>query len=234
MKNLKSLAATFNLYQLNDIPDTHKNYNFEHAINYGKRNIPEFMLSFKGAEVGLFYECKQDTNYQNTTTYYVEHSYILVKAVNSDIVLMLKSDRHNKYNFHPYYSLMHKYQNIAYSIREKGIKELKRPNDIGVFTEKKVNDWLQYCEDYIKALDNVYNEVTGKNNEIQTEIHNFIASIPGCKFSTYQNITDIDTPLFRVRFTHYKDQNYVNKEITFKGGLSAITKIENSHQLVNS
>jgi len=226
MTTLAQIAAGFSLYQVADIPSRYINDNYDHRINCGNLKVPEFMTSLKGYEVGVFYECKQDTDYKGVITYYIEHSYLLVKRNDNDTVLMLKADRHNKYYFYPYYSLMHKYNGISYDIKKTALKGLKEPNYIGVFTEKKVNDWFNYCIEYLAILDNTLNDVADKNNEIQNKIDAFIQSVPGCHVSKYQNTTDIETPLFRVRFDHFKDQRYLSTKIDFKGNLSDITRLE--------
>lgn len=223
--NLKTLAASFNLYQLQDIPARYKNDYFEHRINCGHKDIPADLLNIKSIEIGLFYECKQDTNYKNEVTYYVDHSFILIKEINSPVLCMLMANSSNKYWLHPYYSLIHKYHGISSYKRNDTIKALKEPNMIGVFNEKKVKDWFNYCYSYITALEDLYNLYNSENEKIEQSIKEFIQNNKGCEVSTYNNITDITAGLFRIRFTHHKDQKYLNTEITFKGTLNDITKI---------
>lgn len=226
MKNLQQLTADLNLFTVENIPLRYKTDSYDHRIKIGNRDIPEYLKAYKGIEIGLFYECKQDTDYQGKISYYIDHSYVILKSTGNDILIMLRQDRNNKYTLHPYYSHLHKYQNISYHLREEKLKGLKEPNLIGVFSDKKVNDWLIYCAEYIRLMDELYNEVNGKNEAIEEKIKSFIQSIPGCKVSTYHNKTDIDTKYFCIRFEHFKDQNYLSTKIEFKGKLEDITKIE--------
>lgn len=224
MKNLKQIAASFNLYQIEDIPETHKN---DYRIGLNTEAIPDFLTKMDAIEVGLFYQClTQDAN-TDKEIHYVEHSYILVKAKDSENLLMLRKDRNKKYRFAPYYSVVRKFQNISYHIKEKELKILTEPNLIGVFTSKKVTDWLTYCDEYLSVLNNCLNEVNKANNEIENKISDFIKSLPSPEIQTYENKTWVNTEKFQVIFIHYKDQNYLNTEITFKGSLQDITNIEN-------
>ena len=226
MKNLKAVAAEFNLFQVADIPAKYVNDNYDHRVKCGDYNMPEFITGLKGYESGLFYECKQDADYKGVITYYIDHSYLLLKKEGSGIMLMVMKDRNNKYYLHPHYYHLRKYNGINYHIKGEALKAIKEPNYIGVFTEKKIIAWIEYCENYIQILENVYNEVNNKNDEIKAKIAAFIASVPGCKVSTYSNTTDVETKLFRVRFDHFKDQKYLSTKIDFKGDLSDITEVE--------
>lgn len=230
MKNLKEIAASiYNLYQFADIPERYlTRYKSDGYLpgNYDGNSLPEFLKTLKGYEIGIFYEAKQDTNYTGITNYYIDHSHILIKKEDSDNVMMLRQDRNKKYYFYPYYGLMHHYQNIDYHIKDKSLKELPEPNKIGVFTEKKVNDWFVYNEKYLAILENVLAEVNGKNAEHEKTIKDFIASIPGCKVSAHDNKTWVTTKLFEVIFQHNKAEKYLSTQVTFRGSINDITKIE--------
>ena len=228
MKTLKNLASEFSLYQLNDIPEQYKNENFDHRVKSNFKEIPEQLTKVNDIEIGLFYECKQDTSYDNKISYYIEHAYILLKHKDNDNLLMLMHNK-GKYYLHPYYGIGRKYQNISHYIRQEAIKELKEPNWIGVFTDKKVNDWINYCNQYLQAMEKALNEVNDKNAEIEKSIQDFIESLPtkNTKVQKYQNKTYIYTNLFDVTFEHHKDQKYLNTQISFKGSLKDVTKIEN-------
>jgi hypothetical protein len=229
MKTLNQIAESFGLYQVKDIPERYKNQYFEHKVKIGNAEIPEFITKLENYESGLFYECRQDTSYTGEIIYYIDHSYVLVKKNDSDLILMLKSDyRSKKHSFYPYYNLVNKYNAINYEIRNSATKEIKEPNYIGVFTEKKVNDWFIYFEKYMQALESAFTEVQDKNKEIEDKIKAFISSVPGCNVTTYQNKTFVKTDLFYVTFEHQKDQKYLSTKMEFRGSLGDITKIHNA------
>jgi hypothetical protein len=227
MKNLKESAEVLNLYKVEDIPAIYKNDYFEHRIKCNHKEIPEFLLNCKLIEIGLFYECKQDTNYEGKISYYVDNSYILVKAINSDLLLMLMCNRDKKYYLHPHYNILNKYNNITYHLKTESLKGLSEPNYIGVFTDKKIIAWLEYCYEYITRFETLYNTVNNANEAIKNEIEVFINSLPEKNVQRYQNRVYVDTPLFNVIFEHFKDQKYLSTKIEYKGGLQNITKIAN-------
>lgn len=227
MKTLDQLAKEFNLYRPDNIPAIYRNNdNFEHRIKIGHKEIPEFLTSLKGYEAGLYYECKQDTNYEGIVTYYVDHAHILLRENNSELVVMLMNNK-GKFYFHPYYDILRKYNSISHYMRDETLKSLKEPNLIGSFTEKKVKDWLFYCHMYIIVLDSLYDSVNDKNQKIEEEIKAFCDSLPGAKISENRNVTYIETHLFSVRFEHIKEERYLKKDIRFNGDLSDIILITN-------
>ncbi len=228
MKTLKEICADINLYEAADIPERYtQNDFFDHRIKCGAQPIPEFLQGLEGYECGLYYEAKQDTDYQKNVFYYIDHSYILLKKNGSDILMLLRNDRDKKQYFHLHYTHLNKYHNISHDIRQKAINSIKEPNRIGVFSAKKVDDWANYCQLYYEAMERVYSEVNNKNAEIEAEIAAFIQSVPGCKVSKWANQTNVETPLFYVTFEHFKDQNYLSTKIQYKGGLANVTKIHN-------
>jgi hypothetical protein len=229
MKNLKTLAAEFNLYSFEDIPAIYKNQYFDHRIEIGFQKIPEFLITCKDYEVGLFWQGQHDTNIKGEiTAHYIEHSYILVKRKDSENIMLLRQDwRSKKYRFHLAYCQDRKFAGINYHIKEKALKDLNEPNMIGVFSEKKLNDWAKYVDDYVNTLDNLLADINDENGKIEKQISDFIASLPVKKVSEYHNKTWVTTPLFEVIFEHFKDQKYLSTKISFNGTLADITKISN-------
>lgn len=218
--NLKTLAAAYNLYEIEDIPVTHRDIDLDRH----KKDIPEFLKTMPNIEVGLFYECKVQDENTDKMMYYIEHSYILIMRKNSINVLMLNMYK-DKYNTHPYYGITSEYREISYYLREDAIKDLQEPNSIGVFTSNKVNDWINYCDQYIDALNLLSQKVEDANIKIQKQIDDFISNLPGCKVIRYSNKTWITTSLFEVIFEHNKGEKYLNTKITFKGNLNDITQL---------
>lgn len=231
MKTLNELAAKFDLYQVKDIGEAWKKDKelFDHRIKCGTQIIPEFMLTLPTYEVGLFYQCQIQDKGTAKEIHYIEHSYIIVRRKDNDLLMMLKQERNNKYYLYPYYNYMHKYHDIDYNLRNTATKGMNEPNHIGVFTEKKVNDWTEYCVKFIAAHENLLTSVNDKNTGIENEITDFIASVQPCEVDKWQNrYTDVTTEHFKVRFEHFRDQNYLNTQITFKGTLKDIAELEKS------
>lgn len=234
MKSLKQIAAEYNLYQIEDIPETHKNERFDWKIKINLKEIPEFLKTMRGIEAGLFYECRvQYKNHFGDTPdpkivdcYYIEQSYILIKSNNSENILMLNINK-GKYYLHLYYGLMRKYNVVSSYIIYDAAKQIKEPNLIGVFTEKKVQDWIEYCDKFIATNEAVLAEVNEKNKEIEDQINSFINDISGCKVERYKSSTYVKTKLFDVIFEHNKEQKYLRTKIEFKGGLADVVKIAN-------
>lgn len=231
MKSLKQTAAKLDLYKKEDIPERYRSNDeyYQHRIDFGteRGQIPEFLSNLKGYETGLFYECEEQTNNTTNEYYLGDNSYVLLKKMESEVPLIVsKNWKDKKYHFHPVHRLMHKFHNIDHYLKATALKDLTEPNRIGVFTEKKVEDWVKYNDQKIKILDDLLHEVTDKNTHLEKQISDFIESVPGCKVSRYQDQTSVTTSLFTINFTFYKASNHLNTKFEFNGKIADITKIE--------
>jgi hypothetical protein len=239
MKNLTVLAAEINCYKKNEMPahyfeNEYFAKNFEHGTNksYDKKEVPAFLLNMPNIEVGIFFEVRRQ-NVNNSTEldcYYIEHSYIFCKHKDSDNVCLLREDsRSKKFSFMPNYTALNKYNSINSHARHEVTKNIKEPNLIGVFTEKKVIEWLNYCNEYLVALNGLKDSVLIKINEAQISINEFIAALNGkCKVSIWQNTTTVETAHFTVNFKIDKTTGYFSNEIQNKCKLTDVIKIANT------
>ena len=226
---IEQLAEKFNLFTAENLPETHKEY-YDHMLKESSyelinNNLPDFLNNYKGCEIGTFYKCNKDTDYKGKITYYIERVYNLFRAPGSDYLLMLMNYK-GKYYFHPFYNYWHKYHGISHTERNKVINGLKEPNKIGVFTDKKVNDWFLYCNDLMIAMEKLYNSHNSETNEIQSEVDNFCKRMQdaGARI-TGNNPYWIDTDLFAIRLTIHKDSNYLEKNVTYCGNLNQVAKL---------
>ena len=106
MNNLKSLAKKFNLYTVDDMPTEYKEL-FKNVSNYklNKYVIPTELLTYPDIEVGIFFECLTQDAGTEREYKYIDHNYILIKHVKSDIIMMLvQAYKTKKYYLHPYYN----------------------------------------------------------------------------------------------------------------------------------
>jgi hypothetical protein len=229
MNTLKQQAEKMNLYMFEDIPSAWKEdkENFEHKVKCEAQDIPEFLLTASGYECGLFYNCRTQDKGTEKERKYIDHSYILVKKSDSDLILLLAKDwRTKKYRFLPYYDEMLKYRNLSSYAKEEANK-LKEPNFIGTFTLNKLNAWHNHCIQYMQTLEKIYQANNNKNSEIENKIQSFLDSIKGANVSTYHDKTWIETDLFAVHFNHHKSEGYLNTKIEYKGGLEKVAQIIN-------
>jgi hypothetical protein len=234
MNTLKQIAATFNMYQVDNIPtnvlkDDYFKSNLDwYKERFEKRKNP--LPNMAGIESGVFMEIKQQKkNFsEEHDLYFVDHEYILVKLDNSDTILQLMCNK-NKYHFYILYSvanqLTHK---MSHEQRKDALKGLKEPNSIGVFTLNKIKQWFEYCKEYTTRLEGKKISIENEKNSNQTIIDNFIAGIKTeKKISTYQNRTYIDTKYFYVTFEILDNGSYLSKKIEYRGNLEDTLNIIN-------
>jgi len=240
MNNLKTLAAQDNLFLIDEIPAKYfENEYFANNFEYYKtkqnshiKELPEFLQQNKNLECGLFYEVR--TQYVNNSNeielYYIENCYWCVKHkdFNFYTFLICNYNTKGKFYFMLPYTFYNKFHKISNELKKQATKNIIEPNLIGVFTDKKISDWFNYCNKFMNAYNTLKIEVDAKNNDLQSEIDVFISSLNGkCKVTKHSNRTYIDTSFFSVIFELYADQNYLSKKIEYKGGLDNVTKITN-------
>jgi hypothetical protein len=223
---LKSAAEKFNMYSAQDVPQEYREQS-PHIIERQQEPVPD--INTDNFEVGYFYECRIQDAGTPKETKYIDHCHLLIKALDSDLLLMLKKDwKTKKYYLYPYYDIMYAYQNINHNLRQEAVKDLKEPNKIGVFTEKKLIEWAKYCRDYVQAHEQLLTSVNDANQAIEKEIKDFIDSIPYKQVNAHGNTTYIKTDYFSITLTHNRESKYLDKRIQFNGGLDAVKHIENA------
>ncbi len=240
MKNsnysLSELAANKNLYQAQDIPAKYRQDNdyFNHKTKAGQFSgkewsevdkLIETLNSYPGIEAGRFFSVTEQENYDKTMYYGIEDSRILVKANNLDILLRLSAYK-GKYHLSTDWSEDRIFTALHYSDRDKAIKELKRPNEIGVFTAKKVLDWVEYCRAYYSAMCDALRSNGNENAKIQANIDGWVKSLPGAKVTRWENSTRIKTKYFDISLKHDKQSAYLSKSVDFIGSIEDVIKLE--------
>lgn len=108
------------------------------------------------------------------------------------------------------------------TLKKRLLKDLQEPNQIGVFSDKKINDWLEFCVEKVRILEEYEQVHQEKNAAILAEIEE-IKKIG--KAGGYDNRTWVDTILFRIDLTHYPETAFLDKKITFNGGVDDVKKI---------
>jgi hypothetical protein len=233
MKTIQAIAAQYNLYLQSDLPKEYKEYwdNRMNEYNKGlKVAIPQFIVDNPNFDVGLFFECRIQDEGTEKEYKYIEHNYILVKREGSDLICMLKSNNKGKYYLYPYYSLLRKFiSDISNHETKEVYEELlrKEPNLIGVFTEKKLNDWFDHCQLKVHLFKQKYEEINGKSEESKQIVLDFIEKLGDkCTVKQHKNWWAVETKHFYVDFTLDYQSGWLDQKIRFKGKLQSIIDIE--------
>jgi hypothetical protein len=147
----------------------------------------------------------------------------LVKKKDSDLVFWLRESK-GKYKLF----LVHE-QNLGlsyYSLRHLEF-EAKEPNEIGVFTEKKILDWLAYGEAKFLAEKRLLEQVNYNNAIILAEIEEFARKVKSNVDSLGGGNKRVSTKNFTVNFTIDTHIGSVSNEIKFIGKLDDVVKLLN-------
>lgn len=223
-ETLSTILAKKNWHQADRIPKGWEGLEIRKAQFY----LPDFFTSSGNYETGIFYNCLSSTNYKGESYNYIEGVELFIKHIDSNIVMTMRHNGKNKYTFFPAWFQMFKSHNISSHQRTKAVEAINIPNSIGVFTEKKMFEWVKYCENYVSALNNALNEVENKNNDLEKEIESFIKSLQGdCKVERWAKYTIVQTSFFIVEFSIDKSCGYLSKKIQFNGNLKEIISITN-------
>lgn len=225
-------AAKWGYYQFHNLPADALNDKWfkEKHINSNSFIAPELPDYFNKCkyEIGFFVEVRAQKNAftGDIELWYIDSKAFLLFDDSLDFPVMLRKDsRTNKYSFYPVYPLVNRLQvNSNYRLREKFVKEVKEPHMIGVFTDKKVLDWINYCNEYITALENASDSIEKKKAENLAKIESVIESLPGCKVTRGNGRTWVETKLFEITFELQESGTYLKQDIKFRGNLSDIVK----------
>jgi hypothetical protein len=228
MSTLKSLAQKFNLYTSSDLPDVYKKYYNEMCENTQVTKVKVPDLEYPDFDLDLFFECRVQDAGTNKELYYIERYYIIVKHKSSDVLFMLMTNNQGKFYLHPYYGQSYKYNGIDPYKKNELLSTIKEPHYIGVFSERKLVDWVKYGIQYMATLESLYIQVNEANEAHKKNIDLFISSLNGdCKINHYDNSWHITTKLFDVTFNLDKRNGYLSHNIIFKGGLTSVAEIVN-------
>ena len=229
---LNQKCAELNLFTFGNIPTQwtkpqklgDSTFDYSEKVNNNYTLPSEILYKY---EHGLFWDCRKQlkNNSNEVELYYIERSQILFLSPKGNLVRLISYK--GKYSFSPDYSHFREVERVSH-YKRKDIYEksgLKEPNNIGVFTEKKINEWLEYCDNLIDLNKSIVEGANDKNKQIEQQIENFINSVK-CNVQKWSNNTDVVTEHFRVTFTHDKQSQYLSKKIEFKGTLEDIQRIE--------
>lgn len=233
MKTINEIAADYGYFTLDSIPENVKNDDyFSQQIEWKtkqfyKQEIPSGLESLKNVRVGVFAEIREQ--FKNFTKehelFYIDHFSVLVFSEKISVPLMLRCDK-KKFYLHPLYSEVCKAQgNTSYDQRRERMSLLKEPNKIGVFTENKIEAWVDYCIEYLAACNDARLSVENKKAENLAYIESVIAAVDCKAVERYHDITFVKTNYFSIEFELQDNGNYLRKKITFTGNIDTI--IEN-------
>jgi len=233
MKTIKEIAKLYNYYQIDEIPENILADTYFSSRYQGYRReaesivIPGGLMSVPGISVGIFAEIgEQKTNVKEEhELFYIENFYICVLADNSENLLQLMY-RDKKYSLLPVYPVINKLQrNTSYEQRKPFLSVIKEPCNIGVFSTKKVLDWVQYCDEYVSACEVCNSACNDKKEANLAKIEATVKGCNGCKVERWQNRTTIITNLFRIEFELQDNGTYLSQKVEFKGTLGDIMEL---------
>lgn len=98
------------------------------------------------------------------------------------------------------------FKNIDRYTIERERKKLTEPNQIGVLTTKKINDWLNYYRELHKALSEI-------NKANSNEIETFLKSIEGLSVKWWNNKKQGEIVMGGLVFKFHIHETYVSTEI---------------------
>ena len=234
-KSIHEIAKEFNLYTYENMSEEYKDIYNNELNSYRKEvniPIPSFFINNNSFEIGVFFECKIYEEATEKEHKYIDHQFTLIKYKNSDILFRLHevARKKDKYEISLYFDYYNKYHNISYHNRNEAIKTIQEPNYIGVFTEQKALNWIEYNLKYIEVMENLLNEINTKNIENEREVLKYIDSLEGkaeVRKRTIKNEIEysISTDLFDINFTLHLGSSYLSQNFRFKGNTNDIVNI---------
>jgi hypothetical protein len=242
-KTLQNIAREKNLFTADQIP-TH--YLQPQKIRGSLFNYSEYVNSVKDVEFleyipkdilssftyGVFFHCyEQKKNFSDEIELYVIDRNVSILFLTPEGNAARISSHKNKFSFNLAYFYFREFDSVSYHLRQKALNDsgIKEPNSIGVFSVKKISNWLNYCDAYHNTMRDLLDSSNDKNKEIESKIENFIKQAPGCNVSKWDNKTSVRVKdLFEVVFEHNKTTCHLYTKISFLGNESDILRILNN------
>lgn len=238
---LDKLAAKFNLYRADKIPAKYWNdkYFKENApFKLGQDNLdksPEYLTSMKGVESGTYHEVRQQTREDLKTgvvtheLYHIDHSYNLMVSEDSDLLMIYIQSWNSKgkFDLHPYFGEVRKFHAIDNDLKKKALENLKEPNKVGVFTDKKVVAWFRYCQEYVAILNTLLVEVNDKNDQLEKEREEYIAQLKEAKLIRHSDNSTVyvNWNSFQIIFNHDRKRKYMSKTVEYRGNTEDVLSL---------
>lgn len=206
-----------------------------------KKNIPEFLLSCNLIEIDVFWQCLIQDKGTDREIKYINNSYTLLKSLKNEILLILVGNTYqhpNKY----WFALEYRFRNVLCNLQKSphwvsisneqvrsATKDLKEPNMIGVFTDKKVQHWLDYCEECYEKIKSAVSEIKERNELHKKTIRDTIDSLTEKRVSGWHNGTryNIKSGLFEIEFELIIQEAYLSKKVRFNGTVEDAVKLSN-------
>ena len=218
--NFITAAALKGYYTIDNLPtEVNTNQWFKDRFEWYKTQWERFVLpeSLNFDNVGKFMKVDKEGD-----LYHMER--IVILAFDGDNLRSVFSYK-GKYVMYPLSEDIYTYTK---NIDNRDRPNLKEPNGIGVFTAKKINDWLNYCSLYVAALKELSEKNQSKETKNRQIIEQFISDIkkadPKVKVWNWSNEFRVETKNFDVTFKLLDKGTFLSKEIRFKGELSDIIK----------
>ena len=225
-------AARYNLYTIDNIPaqimrDKYFSEHYQYYIEkFSTYRISDSLKQIKGIEVGTFvHVIEQFTNNGEHELYYIEYAYIVCLSEKTDMPLVLLMHK-GKYHLHPFWGAVNKYHKLNNSERIERLHSIKEPSNMGVFTEKKIADWVEYCIRYIDVMEQLMHDTQAKEKNNKDYIEKVVSDLPNAKVDRFKNCTTITTSLFRIEFQLLESGSYLSKKVEYKGTIADIIRLQ--------
>jgi hypothetical protein len=232
-------VAKFNYFTADNIPahvladkyfsEKYNTSDLAEIINRGGRfAIPSELETIEGIEVAKFANIREQKKSfsKETELYYIDYSLIFVYFQKTKEVFEL-SGLKGKFYLYTGNELIHETcGNLSYHQKEVFTEELVKPNQIGKFTFKKLDQWRVYCNEYLEALKKAKQHYDSTENESQNKIDSFVKSLgEKAKVSQWQNKTEVYTKNFRVIFEISSNKRLYHT-IQYTGDLESVLEFE--------
>jgi hypothetical protein len=228
METLIQKAAKYGYYQAGNFPEDFQ------KVSFRQPSFPDQLTKLPseapGYETGIFYKLAIQDKDTAREYRYAEEPQLLVSAKGSGLICWIPSGSYSdKWDIYPITEQTIKFRNISRYREADATKHLKEPNKIGVFTDKKINDWLQHCEAKYNAKNELYKAIQAESNAHLETIKDFLSKVDA-KVTERDDRNQVDffveTSVFSIHFFLDKNQAHLRKTVTFKGNFVDIINIE--------
>lgn len=227
MSNLNEVMKGFGYHNINDIPERLKT-EFENRFSgstYRDKDLENkkaLLIPLKNFDAGVYvFERNQYKYNSNEVEYTYLEDWLTVAVMGKNYPCVMGSVKEKSF----FYILndINRTCSLKYDTLKTYIK-LSEPNRIGVFTDKKIQEWLNYCDEYQQAREVLRNEAATTLKANYSEVEK-IAELLGTKLQKHETTIYLSNKDWYIKATTNKENGHIYWDIDFRGGVTGLIKL---------
>ena len=241
MKTNNEKAQVYGYYTANNVPrDVMANEYFAQKWEDTKRrcNAMALPVGLNPERAGVYFKLGKETETSGNVFLFADCVVILVFSDKTDVPMILREYK-GKYSLFPVWEWMLRERNSIPSGALRACSaDLIEPNRIGVFTERKVNEWIDYCLAVMEREMTCINETLMKVEANKKYMRECVADFEKLGARIWGNVKNgevwINLTGFSIHLELCEYGTFLSKKVDFLGNVEDVLKMMGGKSNENS